>query len=43
MIYNDRPIIDHFRRLNDTTIAGVMDTDLFPPEMGLFYFTLTKL
>ncbi|KAI9739984.1 MAG: hypothetical protein M1818_005040 [Claussenomyces sp. TS43310] len=42
MIYNQYPIIDHFRRINDTTVAGCMDTPLMP-EAGIFYFYLTKL
>jgi len=42
MIYNEKPIIDHFRRVSDNMVAGVMDTTLFPEE-DLFYFYLTKL
>ncbi|OGE55094.1 hypothetical protein PENARI_c005G02627 [Penicillium arizonense] len=42
MIYNNQPIIDHFRKVNDTMVAGVMDTPLFK-DGGLYYFYLTKL
>ncbi|KAI9743665.1 MAG: hypothetical protein M1818_002981 [Claussenomyces sp. TS43310] len=42
MIYDTYPIIDHFRRVNDTTIVGAMDTPMMA-EAGIFYFYLTKI
>lgn len=42
MIYNNFPIIDHFRRVNDDMVAGVMDTPLIQGS-GNLYFYLTKL
>jgi hypothetical protein len=42
MIYNNKPIIDHFRKVNESMVAGVMDTDLMK-GCGLYYFYLTRL
>ncbi|KAJ0416449.1 hypothetical protein BJY00DRAFT_291575 [Aspergillus carlsbadensis] len=42
MIYNNKPIIDHFRKVNDDVVAGVMDTNLMQ-GCGLYYFYLTKI
>jgi hypothetical protein len=42
MIYNSKPIIDHFRKVNDEVVAGVMDTNLMK-HSGLYYFYLTKM
>ncbi|KAL4937793.1 hypothetical protein BDV06DRAFT_202215 [Aspergillus oleicola] len=42
MIYNTKPIIDHFRKVNETMVAGVMDTSLLK-DCGLYYFYLTKM
>ncbi|KAJ5638204.1 hypothetical protein N7490_008083 [Penicillium lividum] len=42
MIYNKQPIIDHFRKVNDTMVAGVMDTPLMPGA-GNYYFYLTRM
>ncbi|KAL4783298.1 hypothetical protein BJX76DRAFT_330253 [Aspergillus varians] len=46
MIYNDKPIIDYFRRVDETTVMGVMDAvGLAAGEAGDhgFYFILEKL
>jgi hypothetical protein len=42
MIYDNQPIIDHFRKVNDEVVAGVMDTKLMK-GCGLYYFYLTKM
>ncbi|KAF3385462.1 hypothetical protein F1880_001932 [Penicillium rolfsii] len=41
MIYDNYPIIDHFRYVNDNLIAGAMDTKSFG-EAGTYYFFLHK-
>lgn len=40
MIYDDRPVFDHFRRVNDQVLAGVMEGKAV--EGGCFYFYLTR-
>jgi hypothetical protein len=42
LIYDNKPISDHFRKVNDTMVAGVMDA----PTMnhgGLYYFYLIRI
>ncbi|KAJ6508375.1 hypothetical protein C8R45DRAFT_1059908 [Mycena sanguinolenta] len=31
MVYDERPVIDHFRFVNEDTVAGLMDTKAAPP------------
>ncbi|KAJ5885410.1 hypothetical protein N7495_009920, partial [Penicillium taxi] len=40
MIYDDHPIIDYFRYVNDDLIAGAMDAKTFPG--GTYFFYLHK-
>ncbi|GKZ36232.1 hypothetical protein AbraIFM66950_007229 [Aspergillus brasiliensis] len=40
MIYDDRPIFDHFRYVDDNLVAGVMEGKAV--EGGDFYFYLTR-
>lgn len=43
MIYDIKPIFDHFRYVNGDLVMGAMDCPkLFGPELGTFYFYLTK-
>ncbi|KAJ5772510.1 hypothetical protein N7520_003039, partial [Penicillium odoratum] len=42
MIHNKQPIIDHLRKVNDSMVAGVMDTQLMPGA-GNYYFYLTRV
>ncbi|KAL4893219.1 hypothetical protein BDV59DRAFT_201817 [Aspergillus ambiguus] len=37
MIYDNHPIIDHFRYVNDNMVAGVMDTKKFGSNFYYFY------
>ncbi|KAJ5371867.1 hypothetical protein N7517_003873 [Penicillium concentricum] len=39
MIYDNHPIIDHFRYVNDKLIIGAMDTSSFG-DAGMYYFYL---
>lgn len=41
MIYDDRPIIDHFRLVNDQLLAGVMEGKGLG-DTGPFYFNLKR-
>ncbi|KAH0282518.1 hypothetical protein M436DRAFT_68443 [Aureobasidium namibiae CBS 147.97] len=40
MLYNEHPIIDHFRKVDDNTLLGVMDNLLMPEPP--FYFVLRR-
>lgn len=42
MIYDNFPIIDHFRYVNDNMVAGAMDTKLYG-DAGIYYFYLSKM
>ncbi|KAJ7673531.1 hypothetical protein B0H17DRAFT_947161 [Mycena rosella] len=39
MVYDDKPIIDHFRYVNEDTVAGMMDVKNAPPG---YHFHLTR-
>jgi len=44
MIYDNHPIIDHFRYVNDNTVAGVMDSrDFRDNQSGHFHFFLQRI
>lgn len=40
MVYDNLPIIDHFRYVNDKMLAGAMDSK--NTEGGVFYFYLYR-
>jgi hypothetical protein len=40
MVYDDFPIIDYFRYVNDNLLAGAMDAK--PSDAGTYYFYLYK-
>lgn len=42
MIYDQFPIIDHFRYVNDNMVAGAMDTKMYG-DAGVYYFFLRRL
>ncbi|KAL2825547.1 hypothetical protein BJY01DRAFT_256234 [Aspergillus pseudoustus] len=42
MIYNEKPIIDYFRKINDHTVIGVMDALESTADHGL-YFILERI
>ncbi|KAF7348300.1 FAD binding domain-containing protein [Mycena sanguinolenta] len=39
MVYDDKPIIDHFRFVSEDIVAGIMDTKIAPPG---YHFYLTR-
>ncbi|KAJ7801494.1 hypothetical protein B0H13DRAFT_2498336 [Mycena leptocephala] len=39
MVYDDKPVIDHFRYVDQNTVAGVMDAKSRPP---VYHFYLTR-
>lgn len=41
MVYDDRPIFDHFRYVNDSLVAGVMEGKGLEGA-GPFYFYLKR-
>ncbi|OGM42207.1 hypothetical protein ABOM_009338 [Aspergillus bombycis] len=41
MIYDDRPVIDHFRYVDDHLVAGVMEGRALG-DAGVFYFYLRR-
>ena len=38
MIYDDRPILDHFRYVNDGLLAGVMEGKALGHEEPFFFY-----
>ncbi|KAL8682011.1 MAG: hypothetical protein Q9186_001887 [Xanthomendoza sp. 1 TL-2023] len=42
MIYDNKPIFDHFRYLDEENVMGAMDAPKVMGEDGTFYFYLTK-
>ncbi|KAE8420454.1 hypothetical protein BDV36DRAFT_293342 [Aspergillus pseudocaelatus] len=42
MIYDQKPIFDHFRYVTDTMVAGAMDTPKLFGTKGTYYFYLTR-
>jgi hypothetical protein len=43
MIYDNKPIFDHFRYVNENTVAGVMDAPkVMGTQNGFYYFFLTR-
>ncbi|KAL8731040.1 MAG: hypothetical protein Q9166_003691 [cf. Caloplaca sp. 2 TL-2023] len=42
MIYDNKPIFDHFRYVNEDNVMGAMDAPKVMGSDGTFYFYLTK-
>ncbi|TXS43954.1 DUF4334 domain-containing protein [Streptomyces sp. t39] len=42
MIYDGQPVLDHFKRLDDTTLMGIMNAKGVPAEGPFFYFFLER-
>ena len=38
MIYDQKPIIDIFRKIDEDTMLGVMDIKNFPSEKSYFFY-----
>ncbi|WP_405808832.1 DUF4334 domain-containing protein [Streptomyces sp. NBC_01520] len=42
MIYDGRPVLDHFKRVDDTTLMGIMNGKGVPADGPFFYFFLDR-
>lgn len=42
MIYDDKPIFDHFRFVDKDMVMGAMDAPKLKMEGGIYYFYLTR-
>ncbi|QNP66590.1 DUF4334 domain-containing protein [Streptomyces genisteinicus] len=42
MVYDGRPVLDHFKRVDDTTLMGIMNGKGIPPEGPYYYFYLVR-
>ncbi|KOV29959.1 DUF4334 domain-containing protein [Streptomyces sp. XY152] len=40
MVYDGRPVLDHFKRVDDSTLLGVMNAKGVPAEGPFYYFFL---
>ncbi|MFJ6518294.1 DUF4334 domain-containing protein [Streptomyces filamentosus] len=43
MIYDGQPVLDHFKRVDDTTLMGIMNAKGVPAEGPFFYFFLERV
>lgn len=42
MVYDGQPVLDHFKRVDDTTLMGIMNAKGVPAEGPYFYFFLER-
>ncbi|GII55512.1 hypothetical protein Pth03_39010 [Planotetraspora thailandica] len=42
MIYDGQPIFDHFKKVDDNTLIGVLNGKDVPEEGPFFYFILDR-
>ncbi|MFB7939827.1 DUF4334 domain-containing protein [Streptomyces sp. NPDC056049] len=42
MVYDGQPVLDHFKRVDDTTLMGIMNAKGVPAEGPFFYFFLER-
>ncbi|MFC8422803.1 DUF4334 domain-containing protein [Streptomyces sp. NPDC057236] len=42
MVYDGRPVLDHFKRVDDTTLMGIMNAKGVPVEGPFYYFFLHR-
>lgn len=42
MVYDNHPIIDAFRYVDEDTVFGAMDNKVNPPGEGTYYFYLAR-
>ncbi|MFD7863562.1 DUF4334 domain-containing protein [Streptomyces sp. NPDC059783] len=42
MVYDGRPVFDHFKRVDGTTLMGIMNAKGVPPEGPYYYFFLDR-
>lgn len=43
MVYDGRPVFDHFKQVDDTTLMGIMNAKGVPSEGPFFYFFLQRV
>lgn len=43
MIYDGQPVLDHFKRVDDTTLMGIMNVKGVPADGPFFYFFLERV
>ncbi|MEU3788344.1 DUF4334 domain-containing protein [Streptomyces fructofermentans] len=42
MVYDGQPVLDHFKRVDDTALMGIMNVKGVPDEGPFFYFFLER-
>ncbi|MFF2327442.1 MULTISPECIES: DUF4334 domain-containing protein [unclassified Streptomyces] len=42
MVYDGRPVFDHFKQVDDTTLMGIMNAKGVPAEGPFYYFFLER-
>ncbi|MFH8803386.1 DUF4334 domain-containing protein [Streptomyces sp. NPDC017936] len=43
MVYDGQPVLDHFKRVDDTTLMGIMNAKGVPPQGPFYYFFLERV
>lgn len=43
MVYDGRPVLDHFKRVDDTTLMGIMNGKDVPADGPFYYFHLERV
>jgi hypothetical protein len=43
MIYDGRPVLDHFKRVDESTLMGIMNAKGVPADGPFFYFYLERV
>lgn len=43
MVYDGQPVFDHFKRVDDATLMGIMNAKGVPPEGPFYYFFLERV
>ncbi|MFB6554834.1 DUF4334 domain-containing protein [Streptomyces sp. NPDC056405] len=43
MVYDGRPVLDHFKRVDDTTLMGIMNAKGVPADGPFYYFFLERV
>jgi hypothetical protein len=42
MVYDGQPVFDHFKRVDDNTLMGIMNGKKLRPSGNFFYFLLER-
>jgi hypothetical protein len=43
MVYDGQPVFDHFKRVDEATLMGIMNVKGVPPQGPFFYFFLERV